>query len=183
MNEGKISIRYAKALFDLAVEKKVLDNVYRDMLFIAEVCKLDQFREVLDSPIIFPSKKEKIFHGIFEKELEGTTMLLIDLLVKNGRESFLPSVARVFRDDTLRYKGITRASLTTAVPVSDRIKKQITDLVTSVFNTKVELKETVDSDIIGGFILQVDDKYIDASVKNKLRKISKGLSVRTIESE
>jgi F-type H+-transporting ATPase subunit delta len=183
MNEGKISVRYAKALFLSAVEKKLLENVYRDMLFIAEVCKLGQLREVLDSPIIFPSKKKKILHGILEKEVEGITMSLIDLLVLNGRESFLPAVARVFRDDTLRYRGITETYLTTAVPVNDRIKKQITELVSSVFKTKVELKETVDKEIIGGFILKVDDNYIDASVRNKLRKISKGLSARTIKSE
>ena len=47
-----------------------------------------------------------------------------------------------------------------------KVKKQITDLISEVFRTKVELKETVDTDIIGGFILRVDDNYIDASVKN-----------------
>ena len=48
---------------------------------------------------------------------------------------------------------------------------------------KVELKEIVDEEIIGGFILKVEDNYIDASVRNKLRKVRKGLSVKTIKSE
>ena len=65
--------------------------------------------------------------------------------------------------------------LTTAVKIDDKVKKQITDLISDVFKTKVELKENVDPEIVGGFILQVDDNYIDASIRNKLRKIKKEL--------
>ena len=183
MNDSKISVRYSKALFLSAVEKNILDEILQDMLFIAGICKLDLLMEVLESPVINPSKKRKILHGVLENEVEPLTMSLVDLLIKNNRESFLPAVARVFRDNTLRHRGITETSLITAVPVGESTRKQITDLITSVFNTKVELKETVDREIIGGFILKVDDNYIDASVRNKLRKISKGLSVKNISSE
>lgn len=178
MNDSKISVRYSRALFQSAVDKKQLDNVYIDMLYISELCRMDQVKEVLDSPIIIPSKKQKIFHAVLEKNIEKITLSLVDLLIKNGRESFLPAVARVFRDETLKYRGITETYLTTAVPVNDKIRKQITELVASVFKTKVELKENVDSSIIGGFILKVNDNYIDASVVNKLRKIKMGLSAR-----
>jgi len=183
MNESKISVRYAKALFQLAVEKNLLDKVYEDMLFISEVCRQEQLVEVLASPIIVPSKKKAILHGILEKNVETITLSLVDLLITNGREDFLPAVSRVFRDETLRYRGITDTTLITAVPVNDNIRKQITDLVATTFKTRVELKEIVDEEIVGGFILKVDDNYIDASVRNKLRKIRKGLSVKTLRSE
>jgi F-type H+-transporting ATPase subunit delta len=178
MNESKISVRYSKALFQSAAGKKQLDKVYQDMIFISEICRMNEVKEVLDSPIIIPSKKKTIFHAILEKNVEKITLSLVDLLIKNGRESHLPAVARVFRDETLKYRGITETYLTTAVPVNDKIRKQITELISSVFKTKVELKENVDSGIIGGFILKVNDNFIDASVRNKLRKIKKGLSVR-----
>jgi F-type H+-transporting ATPase subunit delta len=95
--------------------------------------------------------------------------------VKNGRESFLPAIARNFVHETKKYKGITESVLTTAINVDDNIRKQITDLISGIFKTKVELKESIDPEIIGGFILQIDDNYIDASIKNKLRKIKKEL--------
>jgi F-type H+-transporting ATPase subunit delta len=63
--------------------------------------------------------------------------------------------------------------------VNDNIRKQIIDLISKIFKTKVELKENIDRGIIGGFILKVNDNYIDASVRNKLRIIKKGLSFRT----
>ncbi|MBA4321667.1 MAG: ATP synthase F1 subunit delta [Odoribacter sp.] len=182
MNDSKISVRYSRALFQLAAEKDLLEKVSIDMLFISEVCKIIEVKEVLDSPIIVPSKKRSIIHSILEKNTEKITLSLVDLLIRNGRESFLPAVARVFRDEFLKYKGITETFLTTSVPVNDKVRKQISELIASVFKTKVELKESVDKELIGGFILKVNDNYIDASVRNKLRKIRKELSVRSIKT-
>jgi F-type H+-transporting ATPase subunit delta len=179
MNDSKISVRYSRALFQLAIEKNLLEKVSKDMAFISEICKMDDVKEVLESPIILPSKKTAIFHSILEKNTEKLTLLLIDLLIKNGRESFLPAVARVFRDETLKYRGITETYLTTAITVNDKSRKAISGLIASVFNTKVELKETIDKDIIGGFILKVNDNFIDASVRNKLRKIKKELTFKS----
>jgi F-type H+-transporting ATPase subunit delta len=178
MNDSKISVRYSRALFQSAVEKKVLDKVYDDMIFITELCRIDEVKEVLKSPIIVPSKKKAILTGLLEKSVEKVTLSLVELLIKNGREDYLPAVTRVFRDETLKYRGITPTSLITAVPVTDKVRSQIAELVASVFKTGVELSESVDKEIIGGFILKVNDNYIDASVKTKLRKVHKGLSVR-----
>lgn len=175
MNDSKISVRYSRALFQSALEKKIIDKVNDDMIFIAEVCRLPETKEFLHSPIIPPSKKEEIFHRMLEGNIEKITMSLIDLVVKNGRESYLPAIARVFIHETLKYKGITESVLTTAIKVDPGVKKQITDLISKVFSTQVELQEIVDPSIIGGFILRVDDNYIDASIQNKLRKIKNEL--------
>jgi F-type H+-transporting ATPase subunit delta len=175
MNESIISVRYSRALFQSALEGKILEKVNEDMIFISQVCKVPETKEFLHSPIIFPSKKIEIFHAIFKGNVESITLSIIDLLVKNGRESYLPAIARVFIHETKKYKGITESVLTTAVKVDAKIKKQITDLLSDVFKTKIEIEENIDSEIIGGFILRVDDNYIDASIKNKLRKIKKEL--------
>jgi F-type H+-transporting ATPase subunit delta len=175
MNDSKISVRYARAIFQSAQEKKILDKVYQDMIFISEICKNKETKEFLHSPIIIPSKKEAIFHKMVEGNIEKITLSLLDLIVKNGRESFIPAIARNFIHETKKFKGITESVLTTAIKVDDNVRKQIIDLISTVFNTKVELKENLDPEIIGGFILQVDDNYIDASIRNKLRKIKKEL--------
>jgi F-type H+-transporting ATPase subunit delta len=183
MNESKISVRYSRALFLSALENKILEKVNEDMIFIAAVCKIPEAKEFLHSPIIFPSKKTEILHSIFGSNVEKITLSLIDLVVKNGRESFLPAIARVFIHETKKHKGITESVLTTAVKVDDKIKKQISDLLSGIFKTKVELEENIDKDILGGFILRVDDNYIDASIRNKLRKIKKELMVSGTVSE
>lgn len=152
------------------------------MILVSQICKMPETQEFLKSPIILPSKKMEILHNALGENVEPVTMSLIDLLVKNGRESFLPSIARVFIHETLKYKGITRSVLTTAVKVDKEIRDQIIQLISDVFKTKVELEEAVDSVLIGGFILRVDDNYIDASVRTKLNKIKKELSESTISA-
>jgi F-type H+-transporting ATPase subunit delta len=183
MNDSKISVRYSRALFQLAIEKNLLDKVSADMEFISQICKMEEVIEVLDSPIIVPSRKTTIIHSILEKNVEKITLTLVDLLIKNGREDHLPAVARVFTDETLKYKGITKTYLTTAVPINDKSRKQITEMISSVFKTKVDLRESIDKDIIGGFVLKVNDNFIDASVRNKLRKIRKELSFKSGSQE
>jgi F-type H+-transporting ATPase subunit delta len=175
MNDSKISVRYSRALFESAIEKKMLDKVYQDMIFISEICTIHEVKELLTSPIIVPSKKTDILHKTIGKNIEKITLSLIDLVIRNGRESYLSAIARVFITETKKYNGITESVLTTAVKVDAKILKQIKDLVSDIFKTKVEIKEIIDKEIIGGFVLRVDDNYIDASVKNKLRKIEKEL--------
>ncbi len=175
MNDSKISVRYSRALFQSALESKILDKVNHDMILIAEICKEPEIKEFLNSPIIVPSKKMDIFHKILDGKAENITLALIDLAVKNGRESFLPAIARVFIHETMKYKGITKSVLTTAYKVDDKVRKQISVLISDSFGTKAELEEVLDPEIIGGFILRVDDNYIDASVRSKLNKIKKEL--------
>lgn len=175
MNDSKISVRYSRAIFQSALEQNNLDKVNQDMIFISEICKIAETKEFLRSPIIPPSKKAGIFHKMLDGNVEKITLSLVELIVKNGRESFIPAIARDFIYEYKKHMGITDSVLTTAVKVDEKVKKQISDLISGIFKTKVDLKENVDPEIIGGFILQIEDNYIDASIKNKLRKIKKEL--------
>lgn len=176
MNDSKIPVRYARALFESAVSQNLLDRVLDDMMYLAEICRTEDVRELLRSPIIPPSKKKNIIHKLFEKELHPLTLSLVDLMIKNGREAYLPAITRIFRDETLKYHGITEPDLVTALPVNDKIKDEITSFIAGKFNTKVRLKESVDPEIIGGFVLKINDYLVDASIRTRLRKIRKGLT-------
>jgi F-type H+-transporting ATPase subunit delta len=176
MNESRISVRYSRALFQSALDRKVLDRINQDMIHVRDVCTLPEVRELLSNPVIRPSRKTQIFHSLFEKDLHQLTLSLIDLTIKHGREKYLTAIARMFIHETKKHNGITESVLTTAVKVDPGIKKQVSDLIANLFKTKVDLKDNVDESIIGGFILKVEDSFIDGSVKNKLRKIRKELS-------
>jgi F-type H+-transporting ATPase subunit delta len=176
MNESRISVRYSRALFQSALEKKVLDRINQDMILVKDICTVPEMKELLSNPVIIPSKKTEVLHKLLGKYLHKLTMLMIDLVVKNGREAYIPAIARVFIHDTKKHNGITETLLTTAVKVDSGIKKQVKDMIADLFKTNVDLKENIDNSIIGGFILKIEDNYIDASVRNKLRKIRKELN-------
>ncbi|MDX2413894.1 MAG: ATP synthase F1 subunit delta [Bacteroidales bacterium] len=175
MNDSIISVRYSRAIFQSAIESNILDKVNNDMIFIGEICKEQFTKEFLHNPVIPPSKKREILHKMLEGNVEKLSLSLIDLVVKNGREQNLSSIARDFIRETMKHKGITESQLITAVEIDSKVKEKIKKLISDVFKTNVEFKSTVDNEIIGGFILQVDDNYIDASIRNKLRKVKKEL--------
>jgi F-type H+-transporting ATPase subunit delta len=182
MNESRISVRYARALFESALDKKILDRVNQDMILVGHICNLQEVREFIYNPVIRPSRKTKIFHNLLGKDLHELTLSLIDLVVKHGREKYLPAITRMFIHNTRKHYGITESVLTTAVKVDLNVKKQVTDLIEDLFKTKVDLNENIDDSIIGGFILKVEDNYIDASLRNKLRKIKKELVTASYDS-
>jgi F-type H+-transporting ATPase subunit delta len=160
----------------------VLDRIYQDMIFMLEVCSMAEMKDFLENPVIRPSKKIEILSKIFKGNIEDLTVSLVKIVVNNGREAFLPGIARVFISQTKEYRGITESVLTTAIKVNEKIKKQITDLITGIFKTKVELKEVIDKDIIGGFVLRIEDNLMDASIRTKLRKIDKELKGKSVLS-
>ncbi len=182
MNESKISVRYSRALFQSALDKKILERIRDDMSIISNICSIPEMKELLDSPVIIPSKKTEILRTIFGTFVHDLTLSLINLVVKNGREKYLPAIARVFLHTAKKHEGITESLLTSAVKVDEKIKKQVIDLIAGIFKTKVDLKENIDESIIGGFILKVEDNYIDASIRNKLTKIRKELTTNTFRS-
>ena len=87
----------------------------------------------------------------------------------------------MFVHETKKHRGITESVLTTAVKIDPELKKQVSGMIEKLLDTKVDLKENIDESIIGGFILRVEDNYVDASIRNKLRKIRSELVTGTFE--
>jgi len=181
MNESQISVRYAKALFQSAREKNQLDQVYEDMDLLAQTCALDDFQYVLLMPAMKPGRKCEVVGKVLEKEVSALSMSLINLVIQNKRGAYLPAIARNFRDLYRKAKGIQSATLVTALPVDEGAMKRIQDLIKKAYETDVELIAAVSKDIIGGFVLTIEDMQYDASVATNLRKLRKQLLQTRIE--
>jgi len=176
MNDSKIPVRYSRALFDLALEQGSLDRVYENMRLILNVCSLKEVRQILDNPVISSSKRGEILKALFESDIEPLTMKFLDLVFVQGRENYLIPMARDFVGLTRRNRGIRQVTITTAVPANENVKKEIAALTVSASASKIEFVEKIDKAIIGGFVLRVDDTYIDASVRSRLNRFRKEFS-------
>jgi F-type H+-transporting ATPase subunit delta len=175
MPNPRLAGRYAKSLIDLSVEKNQLDAVYTDMLFLEKICKGNRdFVNLLRSPIIATDKKEKIFDTIAHDNIGDLTASFNKLLIKKGREIYLPEIVTAFIEQYKNYKGINIVKLITAVPASDELKNSITNKIKSALKMEhIELNAEVNPDIIGGFVLEIGDKLVDASVAFELHNIKK----------
>ncbi|TAH12080.1 MAG: ATP synthase F1 subunit delta [Sphingobacteriia bacterium] len=175
MSNLRLADRYAKSLIDLSTERGQLDKVREDMIYIQNLCKASaEFVNVLRSPIIKTDQKENILSAITKGKVSDLTIAFNSLLVKKGRESDLPAIAAAFINQFNALKGIHIVKLTTAVEVSDELKKSIQQSVQKANNFgTVELETVVDASLIGGFKLSFNNKMVDASVANDLREIKK----------
>ncbi|MCZ4693556.1 ATP synthase F1 subunit delta [Ancylomarina euxinus] len=176
MNESKISVRYAKALFLLGKEKNVLDTVVADMKLVGELCNtVMDFWLMVESPVIKTSQKRKAVKLVLADKLDAISLGFIDMVFENRREIFIKDMVRNFLDLCRKDKGVVSAKLTTAGQIDGDDKTNLSEMLKKAFNSKIELEEVLDKDIIGGFILRVDDQELDASVSNQLYQIKRAL--------
>jgi F-type H+-transporting ATPase subunit delta len=173
MTDSRAASRYVKSLLGLAIEKNVLEQVHNDMLLFSKVLNENRaFELMLRNPIIKHDKKRDILEKLFKGKVNSLTMAILDIITRKNREPLLPSIARAFHDAYNEYKGVGKAMITTAVPLDAKLRGDFEQMVKTLSNKKeVELTEKVDPEMIGGFVLNVEDRQIDASIKNKLKAL------------
>ncbi|MDZ7739250.1 MAG: ATP synthase F1 subunit delta [Bacteroidales bacterium] len=113
--------------------------------------------------------------ALFRNNVNDTSFSLVTLAVNNNRESYLPGIARCYIDRADRHEGITKVMLRTAAPIDNSNRDRVMGIIEEDLDTKADMEEIVDSEIAGGYILKIEDKYIDASLKTQLRKIKEEL--------
>ena len=171
MSATRVAFRYSKALLELSQEKHFLEEAYRDMQQIRKVCREHRdFRAMLRNPLIHPEKKTIILKALFEKSFHAMTMNFLEMVVRKRRELFLDEMAHHFIEQYKELKGITSAIVITAAGIDDSLRSQIIDVVKKVARTEVALEESINPEIIGGFILRFGDIQYDSSVLRNLNQ-------------
>jgi len=174
MDEGKIAGRYAKALLGLAREKQMTDSVRVDMETISHFFEIDpRFNHVLVSPVIKTREKSAFFGEVFSENTNPMTYSFLMLLLANHRESYLKSITRIFLESYRKDAGFKKAKLTSAVKIDPSTVDQFRSFIRNHFKSEVDLTCAIDSRLLGGFVLQVEDQQIDASVAAKLKKLKR----------
>lgn len=172
MRNSQAAIRYAKALIGLANEQGQMDAIYQDMEMVRDTVSANQdLGLLLNSPIVNKDKKVLILNSIFQERVSGLTAQFIQLITHKGRESLLGEIADAYVGLVKMQKNIQSAMVTTAIPLTDDLRTELLELVKSWNNGQVNLTEKVDPEILGGFVLTVNDRMLDASVSSKFRQL------------
>ncbi|HRY97800.1 MAG TPA: ATP synthase F1 subunit delta [Bacteroidales bacterium] len=178
MKSNKISSRYARAFFDFLVEQGFLEAGRADMALLAAVNEENrELQNMLKSPVIGNRKKESILREIFSRHLHPSSMEFILLLTRNRREQYLAEIALAFEALYREHQGIRTVKLVTAAPVNEHIRKELVRRLTEDTGATIELEEAVNPDLVGGFILQTEDKKFDASLRRELDQLKKEFDV------
>ncbi|MFN7911971.1 MAG: ATP synthase F1 subunit delta [Bacteroidota bacterium] len=172
-----VASRYAKSLIDLAIETKQLEEVRKDMQLIKSVCQSNgDFVNLLESPIVKTDKKMAIFKTIFEGKISATTQSFLNVIAVKKREGYIDDMANAFDDLYKQQLNITTVKVESAVKLDDASKQQLLNLVKIKVTGQIELVEKVNPELIGGFIITINDTQIDQSVRTKLNQLRKNFS-------
>jgi F-type H+-transporting ATPase subunit delta len=178
MSVSKIAYRYGKSLLDLAQDQGVTEAVVADVRLLQEALENRDFQNLVQSPIVKADKKLAVFQGVFGGKVSDLMMKYYEVIIKKGRESFLPVMAQSFIEQYNKLQHTTSVRLTTAQQLSDEVVAEIRAKLeaSEATDEKVELEVEVDEDLIGGFVIDLDDRQYDGSVKKKLADLRQEFS-------
>ncbi|MCS7037111.1 MAG: ATP synthase F1 subunit delta [Saprospiraceae bacterium] len=170
MSNHRIAARYTKSLIALAVERGELEAVHSDMQLLDKAVQSRDFYLLMKSPIVPADKKLAVVKALFEGKVSALTLGYLQLLIRKGREAYLPEVAREFFNQYKAIRRITSVRIISAGPLSEAVLEQIKERIrTSGLATEnLEITTHIDPSLVGGFILEFDDKRYDASIASRL---------------
>jgi F-type H+-transporting ATPase subunit delta len=158
----------------LGKEKDSLSHIKKDMDYIVAVCNQSaDFKEFLINPVIQASGKIQIIKSIFDTKISSLSLQFLELITKNKREAFIPMICLNVLDLIRKEKNIKTAVLTTAFEPDEKVLEKAEEILEKELGTKVELTGRTSPHIIGGIILQIDDKQYDASIATQIKKLKK----------
>ena len=173
---SRVATRYAKSLIDLALTQSVDAKVYDEMVAFGQLAKdSEDLRSLLLNPVVSAKDKEIVLDRIFA-DADALTKNFVSLVVSRKRESELANIAKVYIQMYDHNKGVVKVSVKSAMALEEKsltdVKRYIKGLVKQ---DDLRIENIIDSSVIGGIVIQFDDKLLDLSIAKELKEIRKQL--------
>jgi F-type H+-transporting ATPase subunit delta len=170
--------RYARALFELASEEGKIDEWSRRLEIVSEVLNDPAARAVIDNPSVAAETRMKAIEQLDLPGVGAQGMNLMRMLVASGLVGRIDEIADRFEVLADEAAGRVRATVTTAIPLSEADREALGRDLSSRLGKDVRLESRVDPAILGGLVLQVGDRLTDASVAARLDQLRRQVLVK-----
>ena len=177
MDNGRISVRYARALFQIAQEQGCEEAVYDGLTRFAHnyLLAIAQFNEVLSDPMVAREEKIKLIEMATGEPLHDTLKQFIAFVVDQKREDKMFFIAMKYMEMYRAKHHILSTQVTTATELPEATYDKIKAFVKQTFDSDAELEVHIDPSLIGGFILDIENTRMDASVAGQLNALKNKL--------
>lgn len=176
MRSQEIADRYAYALYDIASEKGIAEDLeheyYQVLSGIADVPELANF---LANPLISRTAKHRVVEQIFP-DISEYLRNLIFVLVRNSREGYLRMICESFVRLRADAAGITRIKIEAAKPLDSENRIRLEERLSEVVGGKIELDEKVDANLLGGIRIEIDGRVADGTLRARLNRLRSQLA-------
>ncbi len=174
-----ISVRYATALFELALEKDCIDKYSDEITLIRDAVTEDsEIIRILDHPQISSDEKLNILTSAFEGKVSADIMGLINIVFRKNRETELADILNKYLEMAEKHKGIVYAAVESAYPLKTAAIDEIRTKLSNKLNKQVIVETKVIPELIGGIRISVEGHVIDSTIKTQL-SLLKGRLIET----
>ncbi|NLG03243.1 MAG: ATP synthase F1 subunit delta [Clostridia bacterium] len=172
-----ISKTYGEALYELAIEKDMVDVLTEEVSALIEIlCQNKEFTKLMNHPQIVKEEKEEIMERIFKGRISDELTGFLKIIISNNRYAEVVPILQYYIARVKELKNIGIAYVTTAQELSEQQQKAIEQrLLDTTKYVKMEMNYELDSSIIGGMVIRIGDRVVDSSIRTKLYELSKSL--------
>lgn len=173
MDNGKISVRYARALLSHAMEQQCETEVYEGLVRLTDNYSLaiNLFNEALSNPMIDSNEKIQLLKTAIGEPVHPCLAGFLAFVAEKKREDKIFLIALKYQEMYRKTKHLVRADVTTAAEIDEKALERIRDYVRQNFHCEVELRVKIDPELIGGFALDIEHQRLDASIRGQLEKL------------
>lgn len=160
---------WCDAVFRIAASRGVEDEMLAEWQGLVELLDRDrELERVLVSPLVSGEEKRRLIENGFRGKASDLFVDTLQVLRSKDRLGLVRSLARAFRDAWMVKKGRVEAHVTSAVPLSPEVRRDLNGVLNRLTSRETELVEKVDPDILGGLVVRVGDRKFDDSVSREL---------------
>ena len=172
-NFSEISVRYSKALLELANEKSLLSKIERDFLLLEKLLENSDVQHLIKTSNLPVKTQSSSFNKILKKmNVQKLTSNFILVLIKNRKINLLNEIIKSFFFHVEKENGVLNVDVITATKLDLNGEKSITKSINKITsNKKIILNKILDKSIIGGLIIKFGSTMIDSSIKTKLNQL------------
>jgi len=169
---SRVAKRYAKAWFSLALENKKLEKAADDAAMLAGLIrKQDEFRTFLHNPLVTPGKRKQLLSDLFSEKVDGLTFDFLNMVSQKKRLNVLEEIVGQFSSLVRQHNNQIVAEVRSAAVLEDSQLDAIRQKIEGMTGKKAIIHTAQDKSLIGGFLIKIEDRIIDNSIRYQLEKL------------
>lgn len=180
-----VTSRYAKAILDLATEKKKIEQIESDMKDLGAMLEASgELRALVNDPRISKAKQQDVVKALVSKaKLQDITSNFLNVLIENRRLNILDAVIKRVHQDLAKMRGERVAKIKVAQDMSAKQRQELEASLAKASGSAVTLDIQVDPSLLGGMVITLDSRMIDDSVAGKLERLKLAMSRGSNENQ
>lgn len=163
---------YAEALFKVAKAEDSLDNVEEELSRLKKLLSNSgELKEFIHNARIDPSEKKGALIEVLGKDTTLITLNFLNLIIDQNRQRELPGIIDEYFNLTSSFRNKITAHVISSVPLTEDLIREMEKMLSNLARKEVLIRNEVDESIIGGFIIRIKEKVLDASIQGQFRKL------------